>query len=345
MLIHVAAALLAGLALLSATPGPARAAPGPGQSEVVVLTYNVQICFIFCGGHRQDIADVVTASGANVVGLQEDNNGAASVAGLLGPAWNAHDFGSGNGNLNSFDTSILTTFPITNSYTDGIEFQLPNGDHAYAWVVHLTPFPYQPYDIRDGSISTEAQAIAAAEAARGTMVDSVLQEIALQAPLDAPVFLIGDWNEPSHIDWSPAAAVAGHHMGWSVDWPASNKVLFDGFSDAFRDFSPDEVVDLGETWTPTPGANEVHDRIDIIYYAGVDVSLEDVAIVGESAMNADIVVSPWPSDHRGVVATFYVPEPGAPRLLAWGVAAIGVFGRLRTRGVAKRGGRTAPTAA
>lgn len=331
MLNHAAAVLLATLALFTTVPDAARAAPGPNQVEVKVLTYNVQICFIFCGGHNQDIADVVTASGANLVGLQEDNNGSGSVASLLGTGWSAHDFGSGNGNLNSFDTSILTTFSITNTFTDGVELQLPNGDIAYAWVVHLTPFPYQPYDIRDGSITTEAQAISAADAARGGMVDSVLQEIALEAPIDAPVFLIGDWNEPSHRDWTPAAAVAGHHLGWAVDWPASNEVHLDGFTDAFREFSPDEVIDLGESWTPSPGANEVHDRIDIIYYAGLDVSLQDVEIVGENAQNADIVLSPWPSDHRGVVATFYVPEPGMGPLLTCGATALGVLGRLRSR--------------
>lgn len=72
------------------------------------------------------------------------------MANLLGAGWNHHDFGSGNGNLNSFDTSILTTFAITNTFTDGIEVLLPNGENAYVWVVHLEPFPYQPYEIRDG---------------------------------------------------------------------------------------------------------------------------------------------------------------------------------------------------
>ena len=56
------------------------------------------------------------------------------------------------------------------------------------------------------------------------MIDSVLQEIALEAPSDAPVFLIGDFNEPSHLDWTAAAATAGQHFGWAVEWPTSNEV-------------------------------------------------------------------------------------------------------------------------
>jgi len=330
MMLRSLPALLLGVAsLVYLAPGAARAGEEP--IDVSVLTYNVQICFFFCGGHHQDIADVVTASGADIVGLQEDNNDASDVVNLLGAGWGYHDFGNGNGNLNSFDTSILSVYPITDTFSDGVELMLPSGQHAYVWVVHLEPFPYQPYDIRDGDITTPAQAIAEADATRGGMMDSVLAEIAVEAPLGAPVFLVGDFNEPSHLDWTAAAATAGHHFGWAVDWPTSTSVAGDGFTDAFREFSPDEVADLGETWTPAPGANEVHDRIDRVYYAGDDVSLADVAIVGENATMADIVVSPWPSDHRGVVATFAVPEPGQLPMLFAGLAFLCAVGRSRTK--------------
>ncbi|MAG92487.1 MAG: hypothetical protein CMJ48_01870, partial [Planctomycetaceae bacterium] len=151
MKLHRSLALF--LAATAIAAGAARSASAD-PIDVSVLTYNVQICIFFCGGHYQDIADVIAASGANVVGLQEDNNGASSVANRLGAGWNFHDFGNGNGNLNSFDTSILTRFPITDSFSDGIEILLPNGLNAYVWVVHLEPYPYQPYDIGDGSITT-----------------------------------------------------------------------------------------------------------------------------------------------------------------------------------------------
>ena len=47
-----------------------------------------------------------------------------------------------------------------------------------------------------------------------------------------------------------------------------------------------------------------HDRIDFVYFKGKGLKVTDAKIVGESQKNADIVVTPYPSDHRAVVATF-----------------------------------------
>ena len=45
-------------------------------------------------------------------------------------------------------------------------------------------------------------------------------------------------------------------------------------------------------------------RIDYVYFRGVGVQVTEAKVVGESKENADIVVSPYPSDHRAVVAMF-----------------------------------------
>ena len=63
----------------------------------------------------------------------------------------------------------------------------------------------------------------------------------------------------------------------------------------------------GFAWTPLPSPDEVFDRIDLVYYAGAGIVPTEVAIVGEDAANADIVIDPYPSDHRGVAATFRFP--------------------------------------
>ena len=65
-----------------------------------------------------------------------------------------------------------------------------------------------------------------------------------------PVFLIGDFNEPSHLDWTQAAANAGLHFGKKVDWPTSRAVTNAGLTDSFRQLRPDEINDRGKTWTP-----------------------------------------------------------------------------------------------
>ena len=49
-------------------------------------------------------------------------------------------------------------------------------------------------------------------------------------------------------------------------------------------------------------------RIDYVYFKGKGVEVNDAKIVGEDKEHADIVVSPYPSDHRAVVATFTVAK-------------------------------------
>src|SRR5690606_28516103 len=129
----------------------------------------------------------------------------------------------------------------------GVKLQLSATQQAYIFDVHLAPYPYQPYDIRDGNITTEAQAIAAARAARS--MTGVLNGMSSALASGAPVFLTGDFNEPSHLDWTQAAANAGLNFGMKVDWPTSRSVVSAGLFDAFRTLRPNEVTDRGETWT------------------------------------------------------------------------------------------------
>jgi len=50
-------------------------------------------------------------------------------------------------------------------------------------------------------------------------------------------------------------------------------------------------------------ANEHHDRIDFVYWKGERVRVRSAAVAGESDATSEIVVTPWPSDHRAVTVT------------------------------------------
>ena len=93
-----------------------------------------------------------------------------------------------------------------------------------------------------------------------------------------------------------------------------------GFADAWRTVYPDEMEKPGHTWTPSMKADDPkthHDRIDFVYFRGKGVKPTAAKIVGENEENADIVVSPYPSDHRAVVASFTLPhQPDAVKLNA-----------------------------
>ena len=278
------------------------------ETSVSVFTYNAEV---FNSGSAT--SNVIQQVNADIVGLQERSvfffgGFSASDAAALG--YHYHEFSSTAANLNSLDTAVLSRFPIVETYADGVKIELAPGSFAYIFDVHLEPFPYQPYDISDGLINTEAQAIANATATRGAGMASVLSQMSVPLSTGDPVFLVGDFNEPSHLDWTQAAANAGLNLGFgAVDWPTSRDAESAGLLDAFRAVRPDEVGDPGETWTPEPGANEVHDRIDMIYFSGNHLAVTNAEIVGESATNADLVVSPWVSDHRGVVVNFLISDP------------------------------------
>jgi exonuclease III len=118
--------------------------------------------------------------------------------------------------------------------------------------------------------------------------------------------VVGDFNEPSHLDWTEAAAKAGRHP-IKVAYPTSTEMAKVGFSDSYRTIYPDEMKNPGITWSPAYQVGDPrthHDRIDFVYYKGKGLEVKEVKILGENEENADLVVSPYPSDHRAVVATF-----------------------------------------
>jgi hypothetical protein len=57
-------------------------------------------------------------------------------------------------------------------------------------------------------------------------------------------------------------------------------------------------------------ANEVHDRIDFVYYAGPNILPTSVQTLGYNANDGstDIAIQPYPSDHRALVAEFDMPS-------------------------------------
>jgi endonuclease/exonuclease/phosphatase family metal-dependent hydrolase len=268
-----------------------------------VMTYNIWVGGTQGGQSLSRTVDVIQAAEADVVGLQEQGGSGPALATALG--FNYYNLGG--------STAILSRYPITQGLGQGVKLQLSPALEAYVFDVHLTPYPYQPYDIRDGLITTEAQAIASAQSTRSA--SSVLSDMSLALASGLPVFLTGDFNEPSHLDWTQEAATAGLNFGMKVNWPTSRSVTDAGLTDAFRQLRPDEVLDRGETWTPGYPApniapNEVHDRIDFVYYKGNNVTPLSAHTLGYDANdgNTDISVQPYPSDHRAVVVEFDMPS-------------------------------------
>ncbi|MBV6480558.1 MAG: hypothetical protein DIKNOCCD_00265 [bacterium] len=294
---------------------PGNVAP-PAQAETVrVMSFNIWVGGEAGGQKLEQTVEVIRKASPDIVGLQEvlgpevnkvrPDNG-KKIADSLG--WNYFNQGDG--------TAIITHYPILASTPRkwGIVIQHPSGKRLFHFNVHFNAAPYQPYQFlkipyHDAPFfSTEAELIQAARDARGKQVDSLLTELPVALMSGAPVFLTGDFNEPSFQDWTQRAEKAGV-CPVKVEFPATHSIAAAGMKDAFRSVFPDEVARPGWTWTPTTSPDDPkdhHDRIDYVWYAGEKVDVLKTEIVGEKAEAADILATPYPSDHRGVVATIRI---------------------------------------
>lgn len=277
------------------------------------MTFNILVGGAGRGQPLERTVDVIRAADPDTVGMQEalthaggngtETDSGAKVAAMLGWTWVPQDGGTG----------ILTKLPVlaTTPRKCGVKVGLPAGGHAWHFNVHLPHAPYQPYQLlkipyADAPfIRTGAEALRAANEARGEVMAGCLQEAANPMHEGVPVFLTGDFNEPSHLDWTPAAVAAGR-CPLPVPWPATGAAALAGFTDAWRAVHPDPVAAPGFTWTPLTTEDDPadhHDRIDFVMAARVK-AITGVRIVGEHVRRADVVVDPYPSDHRAVVAEF-----------------------------------------
>lgn len=294
----------------------------PAKTGITVMSYNIHRGGIVC--QKQPLsqtAKVIQKAKAGIVGIQETRspNGdtAAELAELLG--WNF--------SIGKRHRCIMTRYEITEEFPDGVKVKLPTGQAAYVFNLHLPSHPYQPYQLLNIRpswhkhtndivfIKTEAEAIEWAQKTRGDLIEALFKQIDSISDKEAPVFVVGDFNEPSHLDWTEAAAQAGRHP-IKVAYPASQALAQAGFADTWRTLNPDEMEQPGYTWSPAYPFDDptTHpDRIDFVYFRGEGVSLKEAKIVGENKENADLVVSPYPSDHRAVVAKFTLTAPPQSR--------------------------------
>ena len=59
------------------------------------------------------------------------------------------------------------------------------------------------------------------------------------------MFLVGDFNSPSHLDWTEATMKVRPAIKFPVEWPASKLLADSGFTDSYRAAHPDPVKESG----------------------------------------------------------------------------------------------------
>ncbi|MBA4104638.1 MAG: hypothetical protein C0485_02690 [Pirellula sp.] len=282
-------------------------------SSLKVLSFNVWHADEGNAASVNKLREIIQTSGADVIGVQEMQTSAgASIAAALG--FNYYQQSGG-------DVQVISRYPITAAASGdlGVQIELSPGQNIWLFNAHLAAYPYQPYDLRDGILPmNEASVIAAANSARGGGTTSYLSSMASAISSGAPVFFTGDFNEPSHLDWTAeAAAATSRPYDLKVEYPTSKRIVDAGMTDSFRSVYPDEVAKPGYTWTPgepypNVASNEVHDRIDVIYHRGRGVTATAAATIGpvDGNPNTDIAIAGYNADHRAVLATYSLSLAG-----------------------------------
>lgn len=291
-------------------------------TDLTVMSFNV-----WGGGANEqkpvdETVAVIKAVNPDIIGIQEtrlesdpctaDVCPAAgdSVAPKLAAALGYHYYDQTKQNDALWANAILSRYPIGKATPNdtGVEIMV-DGRKVQVFNIHLDDSPYQPYqllDIEYGDapfLKTADEAVKAAEATRGAALKLLFDDMAAAGEADA-AFVFGDFNEPSHRDWTESAVKAGLQP-LVVPFPTVKAIEDKGFVDTFRAIYPDAGAKPGMTWTPTsePTAkDDHHDRIDFALARAKDLQVISAGIVGEKAPEADIVVTPWPSDHRATMA-------------------------------------------
>lgn len=312
----------------------------PAPLQLRVMSFNV-----WYGGDQVSLAataETLRRSDADIIGIQEPEGHLATLAAMAGYPYI------------DLRRNLLSRFPLFDSGngTRDTPGQPPSGitaldaDELHAWVMvrpgeivavgntHLPSDLYGPEAVRDGA--APATVLGLEDEARMPSAQALLP-LATVARDGTPVFLTGDFNTPSHRDWTPAMqALRPEAVKYPVDWPVSKALELAGFRDSFREVHPDPRLRPGLTWTagmPAPylRPRETLDRIDFIWTAGTARAI-DSRIFGEPGGNdVDESVFPWPSDHRALVSTFEVIPMTASALVAVEPAVIRIGEQLRVR--------------
>jgi endonuclease/exonuclease/phosphatase family metal-dependent hydrolase len=309
-LVALASALVLAILLL-----PSAAAASPATVKVMTLNifyggdeWNLetgQWCVdkAGCPETMQHVVSTIEAADPDIVGLQEGTANECVLAEMLD--WYCEP-----------RLQLISRFPLLDPPgANGVYIlaEVTPGRFVAISNVHLPSDPYGPYWVRDG----ESRA-SVLDLERSTRLPAIQRQLNVLPDLAAsgvPVFLTGDFNSPSHLDWTPAVDAVREQVRYPVVWPVSKALADAGFRDSYREVHPDPVEVPGFTWTP-PGTlesvpDEVHDRIDWVLVQGAAETL-GTKLVGEAGgPDVDIERDPYPTDHRGVVSTFRV-EPADP---------------------------------
>ena len=232
------------------------------------MTFNVWI-----GGEVVDfgkVVEVIEAGDADIVGLQEAEAHTVEIADRLG--WYADE-----------RQQIISRFPLTTPPEgEGMYLyaQIAPGQVVAVGNTHLPSDPYGPTLVQGRRTAGRGVGQRGRHPGLGARA-APRRHGQPWWPTGIPLFVTGDFNTPSHLDWTEHTVDLLPHMKYAVEWPVTVAMQDAGFVDTFRVAHPSPTTSPGRTWTygyPYPRVlpGEVIDRIDYVF-AGGDVEVDRVS--------------------------------------------------------------------
>lgn len=281
--------------------------------QLQVLTFNMWHGGTQINNYHEKQVRFLAISGADVVGLQEDQGGDSVER--LAEALGWHFWASGD------SMSILSKYPIVEEYgvinrSGGVRIALDGEvQQVNFYSLHLGHDPYGPYDFCFDNMTVEEVLEREADSGRTPQITETLEALEDSGHLDGageiPLLVVGDFNAPSHLDWTQELAEKNCGVR-DVPWPTSKKPEEAGLIDSFREANPNPVEAPGITWSPLfplnakEGLPEPQDRIDFVYYKGKGLKVVESKdfLAGEPEVDPNYKDNEWTSDHAVILTTF-----------------------------------------
>jgi len=307
----VCAASAAALAALVLTACTSDSADPPGdvertglavgeETELSVLTYNIE----YSGDRSTDA--VIEDVDADVVGVLESYDRLPKIA--ENTAYPYYNLG----------LQLLSKYPIHEpSGADGLYalIEVQPGYVVAMFNTHLDYVRYGPRLYRRGM--PLADVLASEDEVRTRSIEVLTPSMQALLKEGYPVFLTGDLNQPSSLDYTEEAVGLREGVTEAIPWPVSETLLDIGMRDTFREIHPDPVEHPGLTHAnPDFKEGGFGDRIDYLYAGGPSVTRSSELVGEVGGPDVDREYEPWTSDHRAVLSTFQVPPVELPQTLS-----------------------------
>ena len=197
------------------------------------------------------------------------------------------------------------------------------GREFIAYSIWIDYRAFLGYELRDNpSISDEE--LLRAESVRSSRLpqtEALLEHLDAAGHLaaDVPVLVGGDWNTPSHLDWTADAARVFARRR-ELPLPVSAAVHAAGFVDVFRAVHPNPVQRPGITWSPmfrarTDGKAQAFDRIDRLYLKNPPATRDGWRL---EPVDAHVLPKTWEDEATPVRERAFPSDHGAVALtLSW----------------------------